>query len=126
MLQRLFQTETRAAAAAKRRGKWWASYRCGNRRHLGCFSSRLDRVPLQQHAGRFVGRERFRVRTNATLPSFAALFCKSGFGLFQLILSHRTLLNQPKSAGFSTSRTSPASVDKRKIFFLEPFLRGTN
>jgi hypothetical protein len=36
-----------------------------------------------------------------------ALFCKSCFGLFQLILSHRTLLNQSKSAGFSTSRTSP-------------------
>jgi hypothetical protein len=36
-----------------------------------------------------------------------ALFCKSCFGLFQLILSHRTLLNQPKPADFFTSRTSP-------------------
>jgi hypothetical protein len=31
------------------------------------------------------------------------------FSLLQLILSHRTLLNQPKPAGFSTSRTSPSS-----------------
>jgi hypothetical protein len=29
------------------------------------------------------------------------------FSLFQFILSHITLLNQPKPAGFYTSRTSP-------------------
>jgi hypothetical protein len=32
------------------------------------------------------------------------------FSLFQLILSHRTLLNQLKPAGFSTCRTSPLSA----------------
>jgi hypothetical protein len=31
------------------------------------------------------------------------------FSLFQLILSHIILLNQSKSAGFSTGRTSPAA-----------------
>jgi hypothetical protein len=32
------------------------------------------------------------------------------FSLFQLILSHKTLLNQSKPAGFSTSRTSPLCI----------------
>jgi hypothetical protein len=47
------------------------------------------------------------------LPDFLQVKpCSAGhvsacFGLFQLILSHRILLNQPKPAGFSTSRTSP-------------------
>jgi hypothetical protein len=34
------------------------------------------------------------------------------FGLFQLILSHGTLFNQPKSVGFLTSRTGAISMIK--------------
>jgi hypothetical protein len=39
-------------------------------------------------------------------PCFAG-HVSACFSLFQLILSHITLLNQQKPAGFSTSRTSP-------------------
>jgi hypothetical protein len=38
----------------------------------------------------------------------------AGFSLFQLIPSHRTLFNQPKPAGFYTSRTS-LQLDKVEI-----------
>jgi hypothetical protein len=39
--------------------------------------------------------------------------------LFQLIFSHRTLLNQPKPTGFSTNRTSPL-IAIRQVWLREP------
>jgi len=39
------------------------------------------------------------------------LFGSACLGLFQLILSHRTLLNQPKPATIVTSRTRPAESE---------------
>jgi hypothetical protein len=47
------------------------------------------------------------------------------FSLFSLIehYSHRTLLNQPKSAGFSTSRISPVSKDPPSVLLLPKSLR---
>lgn len=79
-LERLFQTETRAAAK-RRRGKWWASHHPGHRRFVGISLSDGSVPDLTAWAWRcsstrsFVGRERFiRVQTNASLPSFASLF----------------------------------------------------
>jgi len=46
------------------------------------------------------------LRAPAILALFAFLF-SAYFGLFWLISSHMVLLNQPKSAGFYTSRTAP-------------------
>jgi len=45
------------------------------------------------------------------LALFACLF-PAYFGLFWLVSSHMVLLNQPKSAGFSTSRTAPIFFPK--------------
>jgi hypothetical protein len=86
-----------------------------------CYSTHLMRtVAKELNKGQIHLSISVRQRQDSSLPPLhvrreshlarMALFCWSCFGLFQLILSHRTLLNQPKPAGFSTSRT------KRMVF----------
>jgi hypothetical protein len=89
--------------------------------------SALDAIWAQVCEEANVGlSHKFGCNQSPSLPPQLLLFplrlrpCSAGqvsacFSLFQLILFYRTLLNQPKSADFFTSRTSPSS-----LMFLAP------
>jgi hypothetical protein len=68
------------------------------------------RVVLHACRCTYVVQDIFRIYMHcACIWPCSASHDSACFSLFQLILSHRTLLNQPKPADFSTSRTSPIS-----------------